>query len=405
MFNRIAILTTKQLIPPEDGRADTILKRIMLFRKIGCQVTVFSFLSQSVELNQFCTVINIPFRINVVSIIVGILKRRPLQVALYSGKGLIRELQSRLDKNNYDVIISDMIRTALLIKDSSIPRKILDMDDVLSSRYLRQISTPGLINSLGNSPVQLPVILRYFEHTLIKLALRYEAYSLKKFENKIVYKYDRVVLVSQKEAEELKKETGYNNISIIPNYINFPVIETITNKNKYIDLLFFGNLSIAHNIDTAIYLIQELFPAIKKVIPDVNFSMIGRKISPIIFQEAQKNDNISLYENVFNIVPFIQGSRICLSPMRFGSGIKTKILEALYLGTPVITTSRGAEGIPEAKECMIIADTLEEQINNVVAILKDDVDIKSMIMKARQIMNQHFTEKSVENKLRQLLED
>jgi len=89
--------------------------------------------------------------------------------------------------------------------------------------------------------------------------------------------------------------------------------------------------------------------------------------------------------------------------MRFGSGIKTKILESLYLGLPVVTTPVGAEGIPDARSCMVIAEGKEDLADAVVSVLEGRGLSQQLQEAAQRMLSDHYSREAVHQKWRELV--
>lgn len=198
-------------------------------------------------------------------------------------------------------------------------------------------------------------------------------------------------------------ESPNYEIVTIPNYIAFESPNTmvgvgngdgqINNTNHRTienDLLFFGNLSIPHNVDSANYIINYLYPKIKEKRPSCKLRIVGWDVHQDVVDWIQLDNSIELFQNVRDISKHILSTRISFCPQRFGSGVKTKILESLYLGIPVVTTPTGAEGIPNAEEIMYIGHSEEDLVETVLSLLDEPLQARDRVTRGSEIVRNHF---------------
>ncbi len=410
---------TKKLDPPRDGRANILIKLLDNFHQSpDHEIVLLSFCEQTEGIKQKYNVVELSHPFRLFDFILNVLKGYPLQVALYTGRHLKREIQSVVVERQLDIIITDMLRTSILATLVDVPARIMDMDDLLSRRYRQYLSIHEHQRLLGNLPIKLPAPIHSIIRRLIKPILWFEGRRMERYERKLPKQFNSTVLVSYLETEMLKQRIGTNGVVTIPNYIEFDStnnaksgaigdgeIDQINGKAMECDLLFFGNLSIPHNVDSANYIINCLYPKIKERHPTCTLRIVGWEIHPEVVQWVQSDDSIELFQNVLDISRYIRSARISFCPQRFGSGVKTKILESLYLGTPVVTTPIGAEGIPDAAEVMYIGETEEEIIDKVLSLLEKPEQARDKIIKGRQIVRNHFNRGSVITKWTSLIED
>jgi len=137
-------------------------------------------------------------------------------------------------------------------------------------------------------------------------------------------------------------------------------------------LLFIGTLTWEANIDGLLWFLQEVFPLVMKSEPDVRFYIVGKNPDPRIKEVANQNPNITLPGFVEDTEPFYARSRVFAIPLRFGSGIKVKLLNAMYRGIPTVTTPIGTEGldVESGKELYSEKDP-ESQARNILTLLRD----------------------------------
>lgn len=392
----VAILTTKKLFPPEDGRADIIRKIVQLFdHDAQYEIIVISFVPQLQETKSPFKLIVVEPQLNYLSAFVSVAKGLPLQVALFSNPKIAETIKEKLEGVIIDVLIADMTRTAAIALHIPAKKRILDMDDRLSKRSYKQSKGKKTVVHLGKKPEFLPSIIYRLLPYLQKQVLWYEAKRMQAYEAIIIKKFDWTVLVSEKETKELSEQTGCGSIVNIPNYVDISPRKKATAKRSVI--IFFGNLTSAHNLDGALYVIQEIFPLIRARVGDAELWIVGRAM-PAIIRDCSAIPGVVLFPDVDNIGDYLSRAKVCLCPLRYGSGIKTKILEAFAFGIPVVTNWVGAEGIPRAEKCMVIKSTTAEIAQQVIEILKAKDAHFDKIKVAYEVLQEHYSKKIVKDK-------
>jgi glycosyltransferase involved in cell wall biosynthesis len=124
-------------------------------------------------------------------------------------------------------------------------------------------------------------------------------------------------------------------------------------------LLFLGNLAHRPNADAVHHFVRDIFPHVKRALPEVKLYVVGDNVTPEI--AAYASDDVEVLGYVPDVEPFFRRCRLMVVPLRYGAGVKGKLGESLSYGLPVVTTSTGAEGfgLTSGVEALI-ADAPEE---------------------------------------------
>ena len=310
----------------------------------------------------------------------------PMQVSLFLSKSVKEEIAEIIEKEKPDLVMCDMVRMAEYLKDISLP-KILDMDDLLSIRYSRQLKLNLKdINPYGAFLYDLPKSVQWILNikSIKKLVLRRETNLLEKYETKVSEKYDSIVFVAEKEAQEMNKRLNQNKAFAVPLGVDINYFEEINieeqDKIKN-SLSFMGAMSVAHNETAVIHFLQNIMPIIQKEIKDIKFYIIGGGITEKVRSLAKNNENIIITGRVEDTREYIKRTNLFIAPLLFGSGIKTKNLEAMAMRVPVVTTTIGAESISAVNnEEWIVEDDFEVYANKIIQLLKN-TELRSNISK------------------------
>lgn len=122
------------------------------------------------------------------------------------------------------------------------------------------------------------------------------------------------------------------------------------------DIMFIGGFDHRPNVDAVKWLANEILPELLKYLPDIKIHILGSNAPKDVLELASEHLIIEGFVTDEQLEAFYRNSRIALVPLRYGAGIKGKVVEAMRYGTPVVTTSTGAEGISNAQEVMVVED-------------------------------------------------
>ena len=157
-------------------------------------------------------------------------------------------------------------------------------------------------------------------------------------------------------------------------------------------LLFVGGFAHPPNADAVLWFAKEVFPLIREKL-DVTFYVVGSKVTEEIRALEQPGSGIVVKGCVSEeeLAALYAGSRLVVVPLRYGAGVKGKVVEAIYNGSVIVTTSIGAEGIPEAGDIMRIADEPEDFAGAVVSLYNDPDTCAAMCRKTQAYIREHFS--------------
>lgn len=405
-MKKLLFVTTRRFWPVDSGRKLTLYHYCRgLYEVYGYEIYVYSFLEagQTPENAEptpcFIKEITYSNKIGSVEKIKNIISKSifrkdkfPFQCSLFYSKNNVIAISEFADKIKPDIVIVDMVRLAPYYDSfrNINCKKILDMDDVLSLRYERQAQNKmSEANFLGNygkevsSGINRILNLRIFRNAFLK----FESKLMKKAEEKYTHLYDNVILVSEKEAEYINTMTNTNKAIAIPVGVDYKYLsEDIGKTSANSTVSFMGNLNVAANVDSLDIIIRKILPVIES---KVKLTVIGT-CSEEIKSKYKDVINVEFTGRVDDFRPYIKSSKIFLSPIAYGSGIKTKILEAMAMGMPVVTNSIGAEGldVKDGRE-LIVKDDYTEIVSAVKELLNNEMLRKDLGERGQKFVQQY----------------
>jgi GT2 family glycosyltransferase len=167
-----------------------------------------------------------------------------------------------------------------------------------------------------------------------------EAQKYREIELRLVRECDLVWCASSEDQKSVMLEVPQAQVAVVP------TIHPLHARGKAFEerahLLFLGNLAHRPNTDAVHHLMRDIFPLVKKSLPEAKLYIVGDNVTPDIAAYAAPDVEVLGY--VPDVGPLFQSCRVMVVPLRYGAGIKGKLGESLSHGLPVVTTTIGAEG-------------------------------------------------------------
>ncbi len=235
-------------------------------------------------------------------------------------------------------------------------RRVLYLDDLFSERYERMLAVAALgdfaIDPLGQFVEFVPVLLRPFVRrpAVYRPILRMERDRIRRREAEVVPSFDASLLVNAEEVKLLRERSGLPNVELITPLLR-AVATPVHRPASPPELVFLGRLNIPHNDDAVCAFVRTAMRELERRCPGVRLRIIGKGASETLLALAAEHPHSVVLEGfVDDLDAVFSRATVVIAPLRFGSGVKIKVLEALARGVPVLATTVAAEGIPVATE-------------------------------------------------------
>jgi len=377
---QILFLSTWFPYPPDNGSK---IRVYHLLRALGARhkVTLLSFAFETAnpeganELHHFCadvqTVQCNPFDRSRVANTLRFLS--PVPIVTNPLPEMTQAVRSALAQTNFDVVVAStgvMATYGLLAPQATF--KVLEEHNSLTrwmwERYREQ-----------NSTVQRLRCWLSWQKT------RY-------YEARLFRRFGLCMMVSEQDRKTSRYTLpGYHGrVKVVPNGVdcqhNRPGLARPTPKA----LVFNGALTYSANYDAMQYFLAEIYPLIQQQEPDVSLTITG-STSGVRLSGLQLDESVRLSGYVDDVRPVVAGAWACVVPICQGGGTRLKILEAMALGTLVVTTSKGAEGLDVTPNYnILIADEPAEFAAQVIHLLRDPVLRRRLTINARRLVEQRY---------------
>ncbi|MGY4711959.1 glycosyltransferase family 4 protein [Mycolicibacterium sp. CBM1] len=276
--------------------------------------------------------------------------------------------------------VYDTVRMGQYASDAVAAEQICYLDDLFSQRYERMLEATARygeidISPLGNFAEHVPPRLRPLAtHRRSQIMLlRAERLLIRRSEDRAVRRFRRCVLINAEEAAALARRTGVpaDRVATAP-----PLLPAQPSGARHYDgapvFVFLGLLSLPHNDDGLRSFLRTVWPQILQRMPAARLRVIGREARPeLMALAAEFAASVTIEGYVADLKGAIGGAAAMVNPLRFGSGIKLKVIEALSLALPVVSTPVGADGIARGPGTGVLVGTEPGQLAELLCSLTD----------------------------------
>lgn len=167
-------------------------------------------------------------------------------------------------------------------------------------------------------------------------------------------------------------------------------------------LLFVGGFAHPPNKDAVLWFADHIFPKIRAKLPEAEFYIVGSKADEEVLALGQrKGIRVLGFVSDEELTRLYQRCRIVVVPLRYGAGVKGKVVEALYHGAPIVTTSCGAEGIPGVEQVLKIEDQLAGFADCVTELYRNEAELKRLSEAASAYVEAYFSVEGAWNIIRE----
>jgi polysaccharide biosynthesis protein PslH len=291
------------------------------------------------------------FRISKPLILLRLLRNfftgKPFQVAYFFSLRIQKKIHALLEEHKPDHLFCQLIRTAEYVKDIRDLDKTLDYQDVFSQ---------GLFRRLVVGPWYL------------KFLLRMEFQRVKKYEHDIFDCFQKKTIISIPD-QKLIPHPKRDEITVIPNGVDFSYFRPMKEEKSY-DVIFSGNMGYPPNINGALFLVNQIMPFVWQELPGVKVVIAGANPAQSVYGLASERVEVTGW--VEDMRTYYNQSRVFAAPMQIGTGLQNKVLEAMAMGLPCITShlANKALGAEDGMEVLIGSDP-ENYAQLIISLLND----------------------------------
>ncbi len=304
------------------------------------------------ELRSYCAdikVIKLSWWMTVVNLFKSFASEDPFQVAYFHQEKAQKEFDDYVIQHLPKHIYCQLLRVVKYVEKYTPYPKTLDYMDVFSVGAKRRVN---------KAPFYL------------KRLLRQEAERLKKYESKIFEFFELKTIISEQDRDFIEHPKR-DEIMIVRNGVNTDYFKPQLEVDKSYDLVFTGNMAYPPNVDGAIYLVSEILPLVRLKIPDVRLVIAGA--TPTKKVQDLKSEFVTVTGWVDDIRVCYAQSKLFIAPMRIGTGLQNKLLEAMAMELACITTPLANNALgAEPGINILTGNTTDELAQHIITLLKND---------------------------------
>lgn len=271
---------------------------------------------------------------------------KPFQVAYFYRPAIQQKIHEIIQEHKPDYFYCQLIRTAEYLKAIQV-KKTLDYQDVFSR---------GLYRRWQVAPWYRKIILGMEYHRV----LRYEEMIFDQFDHKTIISYPDRDYIPHFDRD---------HIEVIPNGVDFDYFQP-REAAKDFDIIFTGNMAYPPNINGAIYLVRRVMPIVWRDYPEARVVLAGA--NPSLAVRGLQSGNVMVTGWVDDMRDFYNRSKIFVAPMQIGTGMQNKVLEAMAMRLPCITSplANDALNAPEG-EAVLVGSDPQNFAKQIVSLLRE----------------------------------
>jgi len=230
--------------------------------------------------------------------------------------------------------------------------------------------------------------------------------KLQRFEARVCRLADDVVAVSDADRVALQQIVPNLDATVVPNGVNLQQYQPASDEREPVvpapSLVFTGKMDFRPNVDAACWFADEVLPIVRETVPDITFAIVGRDPHSRV-QELAGRPGILVTGYVDDDLPYFQDATVYVVPLRVGGGTRLKVLTAMAVQAPIVSTSLGSEGLGvESGNELILADSASDFAAQTVQLLSDSDRRQALGQRAREFVMQRYGWAAIAPRLEQL---
>ena len=256
--------------------------------------------------------------------LVGVASSLPLQVHYYRSSRMRELVRKRLADGRFDAVYVHLLRMAQYVESATGTRRVLDITDAVSLLYGRA---------------------HRMRRDWLRPLFALEVARLRHYEARLARAFDATAVISDVDREVLiANGAPAERLALVNNGVDRAFFAPRAEGYDPRRLVFVGNLASFANTDAALFMLREIFPAIRRLRADAALDVVGVGPPPAVlaFHGA---GGVKVTGAVDDVRPYVEHAAASLCPVRVAGGVQNKILESLALGVPVVTSPEGFEGL------------------------------------------------------------
>jgi len=290
---------------------------------------------------------------------------QPSNVSVWYTRAMKTALDELLSHDKFDLVYADMLSMSRFLIGVPQP-KIIAVHDALSLLYKRRSA---------------------YRKGIPRILLRWEEIRLRRWERKTLANTDGCCVVSHIDHDYLVQE-GIPEVFTAVNGVDPPLMtqETAVDPDMAV---FSGVMDYPPNEDAALFFCRDIMPLLKMQRPRAKFVVVGRNPTTRLLSCSSEDVTVTGY--VDDLTQVVARGAVFVSPLRFGSGVKNKILEAMAMGKAVVGSTLSFEGIEDLREAAIVADDPLTFAGSVASLMDKPAEAARLGSRAQELVLSRYS--------------
>jgi polysaccharide biosynthesis protein PslH len=267
-----------------------------------------------------------------------------------------------------------------------------------------EVSVPGFISHCTSQIKGIPTVIDALEiglakdayHKQTRLSAKFRTgltlWKSSRFVHSLLQNVTAVTVPSELEKQNiLEVDPNFPLVEIIPHCIDTNYYRAEYGQPQMGAIVFTGAFTYPANVDAARFLIDEIYPRLKVINPEVKLTIIG-DTTGVAFPGVIEDSNVHFTGLLRDVRQAVAHSWVSVVPIRIGSGTRLKIIESMALGTPVVSTSKGAEGLDVKNgENILIGDDIETFVQQVNMLFNNPDLREKIVQNGRRLVQEKYS--------------
>lgn len=334
------------------------------------------------EVKQYCTeleTIKISRVEQFVNLGLSLFRSEPFQVAYFYQSAAQKRVSDCIGKWKPDAIYCQLLRTAKYVQHVNSILKVIDFQDAFSKGIERRLET---------------------DPWYLKPVLYSELGRLNLYEKKVFERFDHCTIISEQDRDQLPFGQR-DEVTIVRNGVELDDFQP-SKEPKTVDVLFAGNMGYPPNVDAAVFLENEVMPLIRAQIPEARLMLAGARPDQKVKELASNLTEVTGW--VDDIRDCYAQAKVFVAPMMIGTGLQNKLLEAMAMEIPCITSTLANNALKAKPDSeILIAQTAQEYADSVIELLQNPEKAKRIATAGHELVSKQFSWEGATNPLLDIL--
>lgn len=353
---KILQISTRIPYPPTSGGDIVTYNTLKHLALRGHDITLVSFVSEvkgALELEKYCrwAPVQKDTRTSITRLLLNLFSKTPYTISKYHANQAKEQVHKLLREDDIDIVHIEHLHVAyygILIKKEF-----------------------GLPIVLREHNVETIIMERFYENQKNPLIKAYAYLQYKKlwdYEAKICGMFDKCFMITEDDEKWIKEMNPRVKTSVIPSGVDTSYFNSLEAEEEPYSIIYVASMDWLPNVESILWFYKDIFPLIKKEVPEAKLYIVGRK--PPVNIKILANKDIIVTGFVEDVREYIARSAVFIVPLKIGGGMRIKILNALAMGKAIVSTSIGCEGIDvtDGKD-IYIADTEAQFARRVLELM------------------------------------